>query len=147
MKKLVLFVALLLAFSIVAEAQVSPIPLKIWTAKTYAVNQSDTSKAFYVAASGLASLWLKYDDSVNVITLIQYSKDEGATYSFIMGDTLNHTGGGAVTGSTYREVLLRGASTDKFGGVAGLVRVVQNFQATLCGVTSPRYRAWFMYRP
>jgi len=31
--------------------------------------------------------------------------------------------------------------------VAGLIRVIQKFQATLCGVTTPTYRTWFTYRP
>lgn len=150
MKAILVVVALLLIVSCVVQAQVPISMLKLWTDKTYAISQSDTSAGFALAGANLASLWLKYNDSVNVITLIQYQKDESGkygTWTFLYGDTLDHTGGGVVSTNTYREVVLRSATVDRIGGVAGLVRVIQKFQATLCGVTTPKYRAWFTYRP
>jgi hypothetical protein len=142
MKK-VFFQLVLLALGVsIASAQLPATRLGVWTLKTYAANQSDTSKSLNISGAALASLGYKYDDSTNVISLVQYSKDAGATWAFIAGDTLNHTGGGTVSGSTYRELVLRSATVDKFAGVGGLIRIVQNFQATLCGVTTPRYTVW-----
>lgn len=161
-----LLFALLLTLSFFvmpAEAQyqqtqdINKVPSHFYTAlasgKSYAVNQSDTigivgtAKVFNVGGTRLCDLAIVYDDSVNVIVLVQKRTSPTGSWSFAAGDTLNQTGGGVVTGSTPRVLVLRDVTVDKFGGAGTQIRVIFNFQATLCGVTTPTYTAGLRWKP
>ena len=119
----------------------------VWSLKTYAASQKDTSGVLGVAGHRLVSVSTVYDDSVYVLLRVEYRANTSTAWSWVAGDTLNHTGGGVVTGSTKRELVLRGAQTDKFPGLTGQIRLIQVFQATLCGVTTPTYSTSINYKP
>lgn len=139
--KQILAVLLLVIFALPVVAQVNPGKMSLRSGKTYVMSTNDTSRTFKLAAS-LASLRTMYRDSINVITLVEKSTNAGSTWAFACGDTLDQTGGGAVTGNTYRELLLRVPGTNSLGSVDGLFRVVNKFQATVVGVTTPTYDQW-----
>jgi len=131
-------------------ANINGTPSHFYTAvfsKTYAANQSDTSIIFNVGGTRLADLYIVYNDSVNVITLVQKRTSKIGAWPFACGDTLNQTGGGVVSTSTPRTLTIRDATTDKLGGVGCQIRVITNFQATLCGVTTPTYATILRWKP
>ena len=119
----------------------------VWTAKSYAISQTDTSGIYNVGGTRLCALQMSYDDSVNVIVLVQKRSNPSGTWSFACGDTLNQTGGGVVTGTTVRTLTIRDVTTDKLGGAGAQIRIVTNFQGTLCGVTTPTYSELIRWKP
>lgn len=118
----------------------------VWTVKTYAVNQKDTSGAFNVCGTSQLEAFINYDDSVNVLTRFEYRSTSSAAWAFVLGDTLNHTGGGVVSTNTIHERILRNSTINSMN-FGGQLRVIQVFQATLCGVTTPTYTLQWRYKP
>lgn len=124
-------------------------------AKTYAANQVDTLPSPWPVASafvpGAAANFIEieqvFQDSVNEITQVQYRADANATWTTVQRDTLNQTGGGAVTTATKREIVVRSQTVDKLSGLTGHIRVITTFGATVNGFTTPTYRARFIWKP
>mgnify|MGYP001597996262 CR=1 FL=1 len=110
----------------------------IFSGATYAASQNDTSGALNIGGSP-TSLWDVYADSVNVITRVEWRSATAEAWATVKLDTLDHTGSGAVTGSTYRKISLRSHTADVFTGVGGQIRVIKHFRATVIGVTTPTY--------
>jgi len=100
---------LLIAASLPAEAQygqradINRIPshfyTQVWSGKAYAASQKDTSGVYNIGGANLADLYIVYDDSTNVLTRIEGRNGPSGTWAFLVGDTLDHTGG-TVTTST-----------------------------------------------
>jgi hypothetical protein len=110
----------------------------VFSGKTYAASQNDTSIVYNIGTTP-TSLWEVYADSVNIITRVQWRSATTEAWATVKLDTLDHTGGGAVTGSTFRKISLRSYTADVFTGVGGQLRVIKHFQATVIGVTTPTY--------
>jgi hypothetical protein len=130
--------------------QISHYYTKVATAKSYAASQSDTSTVYNVGGTKLCELYQSYADSVNVIVLVQKRVTPGSSWAFACGDTLDQTGtggGSAIVSPVYRRLIIRDLSTDKLGGVGTQIRIVTNFQATLCGVTTPTYTMQLKWKP
>ncbi|MEW6511877.1 MAG: hypothetical protein AB1428_13075 [Bacteroidota bacterium] len=118
----------------------------VWSAKTYAASQNDTSGVYNLGGVSQLEAYIVYNDSVNVITEFQYRASSSAAWAWVSGDTLNHTGGGAVTGSTIREKVLRSPTVSSFN-FGGQLRAIQHFQATVIGVTTPTYSVTWRWKP
>jgi hypothetical protein len=116
----------------------------IWSSNTYAASQNDTSGAFNIGGGPLSE-WSVYNDSTNIITRVQWRASSAEAWATVKLDTLDHTGGGAVTGSTYRKIVLRNYVADVFTGVGGQIRIIKHFQATVIGVTTPTYSTQIRY--
>ncbi len=115
--------------------------------RSYVASQKDTTENINVAGAREVSISTTYNDSVYVIVYVQYRADANAAWAWIAGDTLNQTGGGVVTTATKHEFILKGPGVNKFTGFTGDMRIIQSFQATLCGVTSPTYTSKVIWRP
>jgi hypothetical protein len=118
----------------------------VWSAKTYAASQKDTSAAYNVCGVRDLEAYIIYNDSVNVITRFEYRSTTSAAWVWVAGDTLDQTGGGVVSTSTVHEKILR-SSTVSAMNFGGQLRIIQVFQATLCGVTTPTYTVHWRYKP
>jgi hypothetical protein len=109
----------------------------LFSGKTMTASAIDTSAAVRISAAGAVSIKTTYNDSVYVITVVDYSPDN-VTYTAVKYDTLNQTG--ATIGTyTIREFYLRDQTANSIPGLTGWIRVRHRFQATIIGVTTPTY--------
>ena len=159
--KHIAFVALLAALVVLlalpAEAQnwnrVNPSTMtagfytRINTTKAYVLSTNDTSATENLAWVRELEYYVVFNDSVNVITRFEYKSNPSASWTAVKFDTLNHTGGGTVTGSTYRTVALKAPTSDLLGNLSGQLRVIHIFAATVIGVTTPTYSDQWRWKP
>lgn len=121
------------------------------SSRAYVASQSDTfpsaTGSYYAGGARVLDLYNVYNDSVYVICLVQKRTSPSGSWAFAAGDTVNHTGGGAVSTSTHKVLDLRDGDTDVIDGAGTQIRVIFNFQATLCGVTTPTYSAQLRWKP
>jgi len=170
MKSTLILIALALAVFLVplAEAQIPLDPNATYitnyktlsgsSAKAYANSQTDTIPSNSIAGTGVkvsGATFIQvesiYNDSVNVITNVQYRANAHVAWAVIKRDTLDQTGGGAVTTSTTtpkkREIILRSTTVDVVPGLTGEVRVIKVFGSAVNGVTSGTYVDKIIWKP
>jgi hypothetical protein len=127
-------------------------------AKSYANSQTDTIPSAAIAGTGVKvagatfiELLSAYNDSVNVITNIQYRTDANGTWTIIKRDTLNETSGGVTTHTAVApkksEVVLRSTTVDLVSGLTGEIRVIKVFGGAVNGVTSATYIDKIIWKP
>jgi hypothetical protein len=127
----------------------------LWTAKTYVISQKDTSANWGVAGNNLIEIATTYDDSASDILRVEYRPSTSQNWTWVAGDTVTPAiqyatqpgATGSLTISTKRELVLRASTVDKFPGMAGQIRVIHVFQASLCGVTTPTYSTSIVFKP
>jgi hypothetical protein len=168
--KIFLFALLAIALflPLIAEAQIPLDPNATYitnyktlsgsSAKAYANLQVDTIPSGAIAGTGVKvagatfiQLESLYNDSVNVITNVQYRADANDSWAIIKRDTLNETSGGVTTHTALapkkREIILRSTTTDLVPGLTGQIRVIKIYGSAVNGVTSGTYVDKIVWKP
>lgn len=118
-----------------------------WKARAYVLSTSDTTTPIAVTGASEVVLRTIYQDSVNVIDIIEFRKSTAEAWAVIKRDTLDQTGGGAVTTQTTRNVILKDPVTNLIPGLKGELRVRRTYAGTVIGVTSATQTTYWDYKP